>query len=139
MTDFEKAVCLKISIICVLAKILIKHTGLLISLFVWDKCHWDHASWICYMRAKRRLHKNSGLEKTSFQIFLLDTWLLRGNWWRELRGYRQRILRKWNARGMFDPTEQCVFEQAGAIRKNKSLSDIELKMIRRKAEDEMKV
>ena len=50
-----------------------------------------------------------------------------------IRGCRKRMLRE---RGMFESTEQYVCDQARAIRKNGWLSELELKPIKRQAEDE---
>ena len=35
-----------------------------------------------------------------------------------VRGYRQRMFKKWRDRGLFESTEQRVCDQASAIRKN---------------------
>ena len=53
-----------------------------------------------------------------------------------IRGYRQRMFREWKDRGMFETTEQRLYDQARAIRKNGWLSELELEMIRRKIENE---
>ena len=54
-----------------------------------------------------------------------------------IRGYRQRMFRKWRVRGMFESTEQRVSDQARAIRKNGWLSELELELeaIKRQIED----
>ena len=49
-----------------------------------------------------------------------------------LRGYRQRLLREWNERGLFPTTEQRLCDQARAIRKNGWLTELELEGIKRK-------
>ena len=54
---------------------------------------------------------------------------------RPIRGYRQRMVRQWRLRGMFESTER-VCDQARAIRKNGWLSELVLKMIKRKIDDE---
>ena len=53
-----------------------------------------------------------------------------------VRGYRQRIFREWRDRGLFESTEQRVYDQARAIRKNGWLSQLELEAIKRQVEDE---
>ena len=53
-----------------------------------------------------------------------------------VRGYRQRMLRKWRDRGLFESTEQRVCDQARAIRKNGWLPQLELEAINRQVEDE---
>ena len=53
-----------------------------------------------------------------------------------VRGYRKRMFREWKDKGMFRSTEQRVCDQARVIRKNGWLSELELKMIRRKIDDE---
>ena len=53
-----------------------------------------------------------------------------------VRGYRQRMLREWRDRGLFESTEQRVCDQARAIRKNGWLSQLELETIKRQVEDE---
>jgi len=55
---------------------------------------------------------------------------------RPIRGYRQRMLRQWRLRGIFESTEQRVCDQARAIRKNGWLSELELEMIKRKIDNE---
>ena len=46
------------------------------------------------------------------------------------------MFREWRDRGLFEPTEQCVCDQAWAIRKNGWLSQLELETIKRQVEDE---
>ena len=53
-----------------------------------------------------------------------------------VRRYRKRIFREWRDRGLFESTEQCVCDQARAIRKNGWLSQLELEAIKRQLEDE---
>ena len=48
-----------------------------------------------------------------------------------IRGYRQRMHRAWNERGMFEISEQNLCDQARMIRKNEWLSAIELETIKR--------
>ena len=48
-----------------------------------------------------------------------------------VRGYRQRMFREWRDRGMFESMEQCVCDQARAIRRNGWLSELELEAIKR--------
>ena len=48
------------------------------------------------------------------------------------RGYRQRMHRIWNERGVFPVTEQRICDQARAIRKNGWLIDIELESIKQR-------
>ena len=48
------------------------------------------------------------------------------------RGYRQRMHRIWNERGVFPATEQRICDQARAIRKNVWLTDIELESIKQR-------
>ena len=48
------------------------------------------------------------------------------------RGYRQRMHRIWQERGLFPTSEQRICDQARAIRKNNWLTDIELESIRRR-------
>ena len=55
-----------------------------------------------------------------------------------VRGYRQRMFGEWRDRGLFESTEQCVCDQARAIRKNGWLSQLELEAIKRQVEDELK-
>ena len=52
-----------------------------------------------------------------------------------IRGYRQRMFRESRDRGMFESTEQCVSDQARAIRKNGWLSELELEAIKRPIKD----
>ena len=52
------------------------------------------------------------------------------------KGHRKRIVREWRERGMFELTEQHMFDQARAIRKNGWLSELELETIKRQVEDE---
>ena len=51
-------------------------------------------------------------------------------------GYRQRMFGTWRDRGLFESTEQQVYDQARAIRKNGWLSQLELETIKRQVEDE---
>ena len=53
-----------------------------------------------------------------------------------IRGYRQRMMREWRERGVFDVTEQRVCDQARMIRKNGWLSQLELENIQRKINSE---
>ena len=53
-----------------------------------------------------------------------------------VRGYGQRMFREWRDRGLFESTEQCVCDQARAIKKNGWLSQLELEAIKRQVEDE---
>ena len=53
-----------------------------------------------------------------------------------IRGYRQRMFREWRERGVFEPTEQRVCDQARAIRKNGWLSEAELDVIKEQVEIE---
>ena len=48
------------------------------------------------------------------------------------RGYRQRMFRAWNDRGVFNTTEQRLCDQARAIRKNGWLTDVELESTKRR-------
>ncbi|CAB4036691.1 Hypothetical predicted protein [Paramuricea clavata] len=48
------------------------------------------------------------------------------------RGYRQRMHRIWNERGVFPAKEQRICDQARAIRKNGWLTDIELESIKQR-------
>ena len=48
-----------------------------------------------------------------------------------IRGYRQRMMEEWKTHGVFEITEQRLCDQAGAIRKNGWLSDLELENILR--------
>ena len=56
-----------------------------------------------------------------------------------VRGYRQRMMRKWKKHGDFDITEQRLCDQAKAIRKNGWLSDLELENIQRMIEAESEI
>ena len=47
------------------------------------------------------------------------------------------MFREWRDRGLFESTEQCVCDQARAIRKNGWLSQLELEAIKRQVEDEL--
>ena len=49
-----------------------------------------------------------------------------------VRGYRQRMQRQWQERGMFQLTEQRLCDQARAIRKNHWLTEVELELIKRR-------
>ena len=53
-----------------------------------------------------------------------------------IRGYRKKMFRESRERGMFESTEQCVCDQARAIRKNGWLSELELEAVRRQVEGE---
>ena len=53
-----------------------------------------------------------------------------------IRGYRERMCREWRDRGLFESTEQRVFDQARAVKKNGRLSPLELETIKRQVEDE---
>ena len=53
-----------------------------------------------------------------------------------LRGYRQRMFREWEERGMFESTEQRISDQARLIRKNGYLSEVELETIKRAIKEE---
>ena len=55
---------------------------------------------------------------------------------KSIRGYRKKMFREWREKGMFDLTEQRVFDQARTIRKNGWLSELELEAIKRQVEDE---
>ena len=55
---------------------------------------------------------------------------------RPIRCYRQNMFRQRRLRGMFESTEQRVWDHARAIRKNRWLSGLELEMIKRKVDDE---
>ena len=48
-----------------------------------------------------------------------------------IRGYGQRMFREWRERGMFESTEQRIYDQARTIRQNGWLSELELETIRR--------
>ena len=52
-----------------------------------------------------------------------------------VRGYRQKMLREWRDRGLFESTEQSICDQARAIRKNGWLSQLELETVKRQVED----
>ena len=49
------------------------------------------------------------------------------------------MFREWRDRGLFESTEQCVCDQARAIRKDGWLSQLELEVIKRQVEDEFQV
>ena len=49
-----------------------------------------------------------------------------------IRGYRQRMYKAWQERGMFPSTEQRITDQARAIRKNGWLTDMELEGIKKR-------
>ena len=49
-----------------------------------------------------------------------------------VRGYRKRMHRQWQERGMFQLTEQRLCDQARAIRKNHWLTEVELELIKRR-------
>ena len=51
---------------------------------------------------------------------------------RPIRGYRQRMFKKWQERAMFDPTEQRICDQARAMRKNGRLTNVELEVIKKR-------
>ena len=53
-----------------------------------------------------------------------------------IRGYRERMCREWRDRGLFESTEQRVFDQARAVKRNGRLSPLELETIKRQVEDE---
>ena len=53
-----------------------------------------------------------------------------------IRGYRQRMFREWRERGVFESTEQRVYDQARVIRKNGWLSEVELDAIKVQVESE---
>ena len=55
---------------------------------------------------------------------------------RPIRGYRQRMFKKWQDRGMFDSTKQSICKQARAIRKNGWLTNVELEIIKRRVLEE---
>ena len=57
---------------------------------------------------------------------------------KSVRGYRQ-IMQEWKDRGVFEITEQWLCDQARSIRKNGSLSDLELENIRRMIEAESEI
>ena len=46
-------------------------------------------------------------------------------------GYRQRMFGAWRDRGLFESTDQQVYDQARAIRKNGWLSQLQLETIKR--------
>ena len=49
-----------------------------------------------------------------------------------VRGYRKRMHRQWQERGMFQLTEQRLCDQARAMRKNHWLTEVELELIKRR-------
>ena len=53
-----------------------------------------------------------------------------------IRGYRQRMYKAWQEKGIFQLTEQRITDQARAIRKNGWLTDIELEGIKRRVLNE---
>ena len=55
---------------------------------------------------------------------------------RRIRGYRQRMHRKWKERLLFPVTEQRLCDQARMIRKNGWLTSVELKEIKRRVMQE---
>ena len=46
-------------------------------------------------------------------------------------GYRNRLFREWREREMFESTEQRMYDQARAVRKNRWLSEFGLEAIKR--------
>ena len=59
-------------------------------------------------------------------FFFLDTVDEEG---KPIGRYRKRVFKEWGERVLFGPTEQCVLDQAKAIRKNVWLSELELHAI----------
>ena len=53
-----------------------------------------------------------------------------------VRGYRQWMFREWRDRRLFESTEKRVCDQASVVRKNRCLSQLKLKTIKRQVEDE---
>ena len=49
-----------------------------------------------------------------------------------IRGYRQRMMKEWRGRGIFEASQQRLCDQARAISTNKWLSDLEMESIQRK-------
>ena len=46
-----------------------------------------------------------------------------------VRGYRQRMFREWRDRGLFESTEQHVYDQARAIRKMEGYHNVHWKQL----------
>ena len=58
---------------------------------------------------------------------------------KRIRGYRKKMFREWGKRGMLESTEQRVYDQARAIRKNDWLSRLESEAIKTQVKDESRM
>ena len=84
--------------------------------------------------ATARVKWNTEVNKLVIQCFYISK--LFDEEGKAIRGYRKRMFREWREKGMFESTEQCVFDQARAIRKNGWLTELEMKAIIKQVEDE---
>ena len=99
-----------------------------------DRCSPAHQQGPGCHPATARVKRNKEINKVVMECFYRSKPFDAEG--KPIRRYRKRMFREWRERGMFESTEEQVCDQAGAIRKNGWLSELELEAIKRQVEGE---